>query len=168
MVGASRGADLKGSPELDWALLARQARHDARARFGDLPDVEDLVQEALVLLWKRQGSVVNPRAWLRATVWRLFANRRRSQQADPLVTLGGDTAAGVANVEARLEIRIGLASAARELTDGERRLLQLLALGHSHRQIGQILGIGWKSVGARVRRMRRKLHGLLDRAPDGR
>lgn len=62
---------------------------------------------------------------------------------------------------ALLELVADLASAERKLTSRENRLLTLLAQGFTHREIGDRLGVGWKSVGIRVRDLRRKLHALL-------
>lgn len=67
-----------------------------------------------------------------------------------------------------LELRADLASTARHLTAHERRLLRLLVQGLSHREIADHFGIGWKSVGARVQRLRGKLRLLLERPPKGR
>ncbi|HSL81715.1 MAG TPA: LuxR C-terminal-related transcriptional regulator [Thermoanaerobaculia bacterium] len=65
---------------------------------------------------------------------------------------------------ALLELVADLASAERNLTSRETRLLTLLAQGFTHREIGDRLGVGWKSVGVRVRDLRRKLRSFL--APD--
>lgn len=79
--------------------------------------------------------------------------------------MGGEATTEIRELEALLVIRTDLTSAARRLTEHERRLLRLLALGHSHHEIAENLGIGWKSVGARVQRLRGKLRRLLEQPP---
>lgn len=141
-------------PSVDWELLSCQARRDARARFGDIPSLEDLVQDALVLLLEKQARIESPRAWVASTVWRLAANRHRSltpTRWDP------SEETTVPAIAADPDLRLDLASAARRLAPVERRLLGSLVLGRSHREIADQLGIGWKSVGVRVQRLRRKL-----------
>lgn len=141
----------------DWALLARQARRDARARFGDLADLDDLVQDALVLLLERQQTVESPRAWVRAAVWRLLANCRRSVRPEPLPS----RQAWDSPRAPEADLRVDLLAAARRLPLTERHLLKLLAVGFSHREIAEYLRVGSSSVGARVQRMRRRLHRFL-------
>lgn len=147
----SRGGLL---PSVDWELLSFQVRRDARARFGGAPGLEDLVQDALVLLLEQRERIENPRAWVASTVWRLAANRRRSSTA---IRWDPSEETRVPAVAADPGLRLDLASVARQLAPVERRLLGSLVMGRSHREIADQLGIGWKSVGIRVQRLRCKL-----------
>lgn len=144
-------------PSVDWRLLSRQVRRDARARLGDEHNLEDLVQDAFVLLLEQSCGVGNPRAWIRSTVWRLLANRRRSGRIT--------RRASVVEVDTPGEtfdpaLRIDLATEARRLKPADRLLLAALAAGLSHREIAERLGVGWKSVGSRILRLRAKLGHL--------
>jgi DNA-directed RNA polymerase specialized sigma24 family protein len=68
--------------------------------------------------------------------------------------------ADAAHLPCNLDLRLDLDSAARRLAQHERCLLALVAEGLSHGEIAERLSLGWKSVGSRVQRLRRKL-GLL-------
>lgn len=138
--------------------LWQQALRDAHARFGALPDLEDLVQDAFVLLMQQEERIENPRAWLRVTTWRLLANLRRTSHSDDELPARREDVGTADSVG----LRIDLNTVVRRLTPRERRLLSHLAQGLSHREIAHELGVGWKSVGARVQRLRRKVHRLLD------
>lgn len=142
---------------IDWLPLWHQALHDAYSRTRGAHDIEDLVQDAFVLLIEQQEPIDNPRAWLRTTVWRLSANRNRTTHpAEELPTR--DVASHPA---ADVELRMDLQAVARRLTPRERYLLGYLLRGLNHREIARELGIGWKSVGAHVQRLRGKLRPHL-------
>lgn len=146
-------------PSIDWRLLSRQTRRDARARFGDQHNLEDLVQDALVLLLEDPRGVENPRAWVRSTVWRLLANRRRAECVTRSAPAVEADAPGVAFDPA---LRLDLSSAARALGPTDRVLLAALAAGLSHREIADLLGVGCKGVGSRVQRLRTKLGPVVE------
>lgn len=142
---------------IDWLPLWHQALHDAYIRLSGAADIEDLVQDAFVLLIEQQEPIDNPRAWLRTTVWRLSANRNRTTHPAEELPARGEASHSAPDVELRMDLQ----AVARRLTPRERYLLGYLLRGLNHREIARELGIGWKSVGSRVQRLRGKLRPYL-------
>lgn len=153
----SDGTPIPRDASIDWLPLWHQVLHDAYIRTRGTPDIEDLIQDAFVLLIEQQELIDNPRAWLRTTVWRLSANRNRTTHPAEEIPTRDEASHPAADVELRMDLQ----AVARRLTPRERHLLGYLLRGLNHREIARELGIGWKSVGAYVQRLRGKLRPYL-------
>jgi RNA polymerase sigma factor (sigma-70 family) len=173
----------------DDALLRRVARHD-RAAFeelyrrhrdklvaasfrvvGDWHTAEEIVQEALVTVWKRAATFEGRstvRTWLHAVVRNQSLNHRRRAArvggvgdaaelvAVPAAEIGPEDAALATAEQAEL------AAALKELPPAHREVLTLMFVAElSHAEIGQVLGVPIGTVKSRLHAAKRGLAARL-------
>lgn len=129
---------MRGEAEENWELLltaeefeefyahaVRRLTGQLYVMLGDLPEAQDVVQEAFVRGWSRRRQLAkdgNPEAWIRTVAWRLaisrWRGRRRSEEA--WQRHGGPPA-----VEEPGPGTVALVSALRELPPRQRRSVTL-------------------------------------------
>jgi RNA polymerase sigma-70 factor (ECF subfamily) len=118
---------------------------------GSAAEAEDMVQETF-LRWNQAGPVDVPAAWLTTVLTHLCLNqlasarRQRESYVGPWLpepVLTGDGALGpLESVEQRESVSLGLLVLLERLTPTERAVFVLReAFGHSHAEIGEIVGI---------------------------
>lgn len=148
-----------------WNYLARIT--------GDTQAADDLLQESYYRLLRTRGSwdgESHRRAYLFRIATNLVHDRRRRARRAPIVALPepelvADTAAG-SNAARSAAERTDLRRAMSRLRPRERALLWLAyGQGHAHAEIAETLGVKTASVKLLLFRARRKLAGLLRRAP---
>jgi RNA polymerase sigma-70 factor (ECF subfamily) len=146
--------------ELHWTPLVRLAR----SVVGDR-EAEDVVQEALVVAWRRLPSLRRPGAfpaWVRRAVLRRCL--RRARRWLPLVSL--DTAPEPAADDGAAELRVS--SVLSRLAPRQRAVMHLTVIeGCSDAEIGALMGIAAASVRSHRRRARQRLEVLWNTSPSG-
>ena len=167
LIEAARGGDEKALVSLLAAAqpdVRRYARRNCRAA-----DIDDAVQETLLLLYRRVGTlraVTSFSAWLFAVARRacLRLLRRSTGMAD----------ASAAEVEGRLahlapeDIRIDLSRAIQSLPEHYREVILLRELeGLTYQEIATVTEIPIGTVMSRLSRGRRQLHDRLASCPEG-
>lgn len=151
---------------LEWRALERRARAIAVALAPGEPAVaEDLAQEALLKLLVQQPAPKRPVAWLRVTLRNLLTDRRRRDERLRTLPIEGVDEPEHPTIEAP-DRRLVVRQALEGLSESQRTILGLFALGFSHAEIATRIGCEIHQVGPRIqralRRARRVLHG-----PDG-
>ncbi|WP_245642519.1 RNA polymerase sigma factor SigJ [Nonomuraea candida] len=137
---------------------------------GSAAEAEDMVQETF-LRWSQAGPVDVPAAWLTRVITNLCLNqlasarRRREGYAGPWLpepVLTGDGALGpLETVEQRESVSLGLLVLLERLSPAERAVFVLReAFGHSHAEIGDLLGLDE----AYSRQLHRRARGHLGAA----
>lgn len=141
----------------------------AHRQLGSAPDAEDVVQEAMIRLWRiapnwRLGEA-RVTTWLYTVVLNLCRDRlRRSGRGVPLETIPEPQDPGRGAAE-RMEdddrVR-ALNSALQQLPERQRRAVELRHLeGLSNPQIAEILGVNVAAVESLTARGKRKLAEIL-------
>jgi RNA polymerase sigma factor (sigma-70 family) len=110
------------------------------------------------------------RSWLFGIATTLVARHRRKEARRYRALARTRAAAAVDSHEDRVltsvaagGVRRQLAAALAALSDGERDVVLLVALGQlSHEEVAQALGISPGTVGSRLSRARKKLHTTID------
>lgn len=154
-----------------FSLLVR--RHQSKVRGflrrlarGDAALADDLAQDTFFEAWRKiaqyraEGSFAG---WLCGIAWSRFLMNRRKRQEEPLedvdVAASFDPSLGHA---AKLDLEKALA----RLAVPERAALTLCyALGHSHSEAAEILGLPLGTVKSHVLRGREKLQAMLETSP---
>jgi RNA polymerase sigma-70 factor (ECF subfamily) len=149
LVTAAQGGDRRafGSlVELHWALLVRLAR----SVVGE-PDAEDLAQEALLVAWRKLGSLSEPSrfpSWVTRIVFRRSLRRARQRRQEVALESLGDPG-HTPDTESTLYVWQVLS----RLAPRQRAVMHLTVVeGMADSEIGAALGISASSV--RVHRMR--------------
>ncbi len=156
---AFRTVTIRFLPQL-LALARRMLRDDSEA--------EDVVQEALVRLWRNAGTLeLGPhglRPWLRRVVSNLSIDRLRSSMNTSLTDEVPETpvaATQVSTLEER-EMAARVDHALRALPDRQRAALTLFHYeGLSQIEVGRMLGISDEAVESLLARARRSLKAVL-------
>ncbi len=137
---------------------------------GSAAEAEDMVQETF-LRWRGAGPVDVPAAWLTRVITNLCLNelasarRRWESYAGPWLpepVLTGDGALGpLETVEQRESVSLGLLILLERLSPAERAVFVLRdAFGHSHAEIGDVLGLDE----AHSRQLHRRARGHVGEA----
>jgi RNA polymerase sigma factor (sigma-70 family) len=156
------------------ALLSgshRQVRRFAHTLCASPEDAEDAAQEALIILYRRIGTL-RASAALASWMFRVVRNecsrawRLRSRYREPLP----DLAVVSAEHEALRRLETGrVAAAIVALTADQRQVLVLRDIrGYSGRMAADALGLGVAAMKSRLHRARATLHHLLRDTPDDR
>lgn len=153
----------RSSGTAEWRRLALHARAIAAALTPDQPALaEDLAQEALLKLLVQEPAPKRPLAWLRVTLRNLTTDRRRSDVRRRTLPIEGVEEAAHPTADSphrSLVVRQALEG----LSEPQRTILGLFALGFSHAEIAERIGCKTQQVGPRIqralRRARRALHG---------
>jgi RNA polymerase sigma-70 factor (ECF subfamily) len=108
-----------------YAHAVRRLTGQLYVMLGDLPEAQDVVQEAFVRGWSRRRQLArdgNPEGWIRTVAWRLavsrWRGRRRSEEA-------WQRHGGPPVVEGPGPGTVALVAALRELPPGQRRSVAL-------------------------------------------
>jgi RNA polymerase sigma-70 factor, ECF subfamily len=146
--------------ELHWAALVRLAR----SVVGDR-EAEDVVQDALVVAWRRLPSLRRPGAfpaWVRRAVLRRCL--RHARRWLPLVALDAAPEPAADDGDADLRVRSVLS----RLAPRQRAVMHLTVIeGCSDAEIGVLMGIAAASVRSHRRRARHRLEALWNTSPSG-
>lgn len=136
----------------------------------------DSAQDAFLKLWKQwaKGEVIpNPPAWLRVVAVNRSKDKRRSKfhrhgtvapeamQDVQSYGLSPDQLAG--EKDERTSLRAAIREALAALSADDRRLLLLATRGYSYSQLGELRGVTWQSVKARLSRIKTPLRARLKR-----
>lgn len=158
--------------EWNWNLMRAAATREARRFFMATHDVDEVVQEALVRAWRRQGSCRGDdrMPWMRQIARNealrlLDRSRRRSEHEllDDDTLIGGltDDEAGVREDQLLLRMEVEQLVGGLSVADRE-----LLALRYEHDlsqpEVARMLGIPEGTVKIRLHRLRGRLRKALD------
>lgn len=136
---------------------------------GDQAEAEDVVQEAMLRLWKtapdwRQGEA-KVTTWLYQVVANLCTDRLRKRKPNDALDDVNEPEDGQAPVEAKMQDRArvtALNAAMDELPDRQKQAVTLRHIEeYSNPEIAQIMGVGVEAVESLVARGKRALKGLL-------
>ena len=161
--GAARALSLR--------LVPRTLGYAARLLGGDRAGAEDVMQEAMLRLWRiapdwRTGEA-KVSTWLYRVVTNLCADRRRSRgrQRDGLLDDAAEVADGTPGPEARLiaaERMAALTAALAQLPDRQRQAVTLRHIeGLSNPEIAVVLDLGVEAVESLTARGKRALGAIL-------
>lgn len=157
--------------EIEFTRLVREQKstiYTVCMMFSDNADeVDDLVQQTLINLWKGFGSFKghsNIRSWM----WRIAMNtcisadrkrRRRREDATSLDTLGISAHDVSDETQDDKQIRM-LHERIHKLGVFDRAIILLWLEDMSYEEIGQIVGISAKNVSVRLVRIREQLKNM--------
>jgi RNA polymerase sigma factor (sigma-70 family) len=146
----------------EWRRLAIHARAVAAALAPDRPALaEDLAQEALLKLLVQEPSPVRPLAWLRVTLRNLATDRHRRDERCRTLPIDGVEEPAHPHQDSPHRTLV-VRQALEVLSEAQRTILGLYALGFSHAEIADRIGCRTHQVGPRIqralRRARRALH----------
>jgi RNA polymerase sigma-70 factor (ECF subfamily) len=170
LLAAFARGDAAAARVLTDRLLPRIYRFAART-LGDRAEAEDVVQEALLRLW-RQAPLWRPgeaqvATWVYRVASNLCTDRLRRRRSRPSVALDQaeetpDAAPGVVS-QLHLAARVAaLQAALAELPDRQRQAVVLRHIeGMANPEIAQILGIGVEAVESLTARGKRALSAAL-------
>lgn len=136
-------------------------------RCGDPDTAEDLVQEAMVRLWRRRAGepLSDPEAWLYTTVRHLILdgakvarNRRRLLAGEPVRVSEQEPADRAVEREEERERVQGVLE---RMPERGREILMLRYSGYSYREIADRVGVASGSVGTLLARAERRFLELL-------
>ncbi len=140
----------------------------ARRMLRDDSEAEDVVQEALVRLWRNAGTlelgVHGLRPWLRRVVSNLSIDRLRSGMNTRVTDEVPETPVAATQVSAieQREMTARVDQALRALPDRQRAALTLFHYeGLSQIEVGRMLGISDEAVESLLARARRTLKSVL-------
>ena len=156
---------------LSLRLVPRTLGYAARLLGGDRAEAEDVVQEAMLRLWRvapdwRSGEA-KVSTWLYRVVTNLCTDRRRARvrRADPAGDELPDVADGAPGAEARLiaaDRAMALAAALAQLPDRQRQAVVLRHIeGLSNPEIAAVLDLGVEAVESLTARGKRSLAAIL-------
>lgn len=135
----------------------------ALRRLADRGAAEDVAAETFAVAWRRRAQLpAEARPWLFGVARRVLANQRRSTRRrwDLEQRLASETGAAfpASDPGEALERRSSFAAAFRQLGEGEREVLSLIAWeGLTPRQAAAVLGCSYAAFRVRFHRARRKL-----------
>ncbi|MCA9565979.1 MAG: RNA polymerase sigma factor [Myxococcales bacterium] len=182
---------MTASTTADETLIARIAHHDrqafeelvhryedslagyALALSGRTDVVEDALQDAFVAVWnnaERFRGEASGRAWIYAVTRNALRRQFRKRAGEPKQLCDIDElgrAAGWGRLAdggfaSRVESRLDLEAAFRELSDADREVLYLTDIeGLTHAEAGQLLAATPSAVKTRVHRARLRLMAVL-------
>lgn len=157
--------------ETDFTRLVREQKstiYTVCLMFSDDSDeVEDLVQETLINLWKGYDSFEG-RSEVRTWVWRIAMNtcisadrkrKRRKTDSSPLDTIGVSAEEVSGEAQDDKQIRL-LHDRIHQLGVFDRAIVLLWLEDLSYEEIGQIVGISAKNVSVRLVRIREQLKNM--------
>lgn len=157
--------------ETDFTRLVREQKstiYTVCLMFSDDSDeVEDLVQETLINLWKGYDSFEG-RSEVRTWVWRIAMNtcisadrkrKRRKTDSSPLDTIGVSAEEVSGEAQDDKQIRL-LHDRIHQLGVFDRAIDLLWLEDLSYEEIGQIVGISAKNVSVRLVRIREQLKNM--------
>ena len=162
--------DAEAARTLSLRLVPRALSYSGRL-LGDRAEAEDVVQEAMLRLWRmapdwRPGEA-QVSTWLYRVVSNLCLDRKRAQKRRPTATLDDapDLAALGPGVEARMmqdQRMAALTAALAELPDRQRQAVVLRHIeGLANPEIAAILEIGVEAVESLTARGKRALTAAL-------
>ena len=157
--------------ELSRRLVPRTLGYAARLLGGDRAEAEDVVQEAMLRLWRvapdwRSGEA-KMTTWVYRVVTNLCTDRRRARmrRRDGMPDDAPDVADGTPGPEARLIAadRVGaLQAALAQLPDRQRQAVVLRHIeGLSNSEIAAVLDLGVEAVESLTARGKRALAAIL-------
>lgn len=162
--------DAEAARTLTLRLVPRALGYSGRLR-GDRAEAEDVVQEAMLRLWRmapdwRPGEA-QVSTWLYRVVSNLCLDRKRAQKRRPTATL--DDAPDLAALGPGVEVRMmqdqrmaALTAALAELPDRQRQAVVLRHIeGLANPEIAAILEIGVEAVESLTARGKRALTAAL-------
>ncbi len=162
--------DAEAARSLTLRLVPRALGYSGRLR-GDRAEAEDVVQEAMLRLWRmapdwRPGEA-QVSTWLYRVVSNLCLDRKRAQKRRPTATL--DDAPDLAALGPGVEVRMmqdqrmaALTAALAELPDRQRQAVVLRHIeGLANPEIAAILEIGVEAVESLTARGKRALTAAL-------
>lgn len=157
--------------ETDFTRLVREQKstiYTVCLMFSDDSDeVEDLVQDTLINLWKGYDSFEG-RSEVRTWVWRIAMNtcisadrkrKRRKTDRSPLDTIGVSAEEVSGEAQDDKQIRL-LHDRIHQLGVFDRAIVLLWLEDLSYEEIGQIVGISAKNVSVRLVRIREQLKNM--------
>ena len=156
-----------GDPAAREALLAAVSspiRAFFRSRIGGAPEVDDLVQNALLRVHRGLDALQNPERFkafaMKAALFELqdfYRGRYSTREAlfDPDLPTPGSV--GAEDVGLRLDLEAALAA----LTEHARTILEMRELGYPYAEIAETLETTEAAVKMQVKRAFEKLRGLL-------
>ncbi|PAP77532.1 RNA polymerase sigma factor [Rubrivirga marina] len=146
------------------SAVERPIRGFFRSRIGAAPEVDDLVQNALVRVHRGLDALNNPARFkafaMKAALFELqdfYRGRYSSREAlfDPDLPTPGSV--GAEDVGLKLDLEGALAA----LTDHARTILEMRELGYPYAEIAETLDTTEAAVKMQVKRAFEKLRGLL-------
>jgi RNA polymerase sigma-70 factor (ECF subfamily) len=149
------------TPEFDefYAATVDRLTGQLYAMTGDLPEAQDVVQEAFVRAWQRRralSSTEHPEAWVRTVAWRLAVSRWRRVRNS--VTAGRRHAAQAGQPQAPSVDSLALVAALRQIPEAQRVAIVLHHLcDMSVDQVALETGVPVGTVKARLARGRAAL-----------
>ena len=157
--------------ELSRRLVPRTLGYAARLLGGDRAEAEDVVQEAMLRLWRvapdwRSGEA-KMTTWVYRVVTNLCTDRRRARmrRRDGMPDDAPDVADGTPGPEARLiaaDRAAGLQAALAQLPDRQRQAVVLRHIeGLSNPEIAAVLDLGVEAVESLTARGKRALTAIL-------
>lgn len=149
----------------DWIVLRWQCVHAAN-RLGAGPiEAEDLAQEAIARLLSAQPAVERPEAWLRTVVANLWRRQKRRGSEGDLAPEPAGVRREAGSSAARRAAKVDVDRALARVSPRTRRLLHLVLVGHTHREIAEALECEIQQVGPRIQRALEAARRRLEDAP---
>jgi RNA polymerase sigma-70 factor, ECF subfamily len=152
-----------------WKRLRTDVGRLVSRRVASSADVEDVVQEVLIRVWRHGGRLRHDErfaAWLSRVVTNAVIDHMRSRSSHPLATNGSaDLPGAVAgdSPSAHELIAAVLRPFVEQLPPGYREVIKLSELdGWSHASIANRLSLSVSGVKSRVQRGRKQLRTLLE------
>jgi len=163
LAGRAASGDAVAFAALVRAYQSRLRGFLRRLTRGDASLADDLAQETFLLAHRRIGQYRGEGAfssWLLGIGWSCFLMERRRRKEEALEGVPEQSDATLASAAA---CRIDLERAMARLMAEERAALTLCyALGHSHGEAAEILGMPLGTLKSHVARGREKLKGILE------
>ena len=156
-VARAAAGDVAAFEQLYRTYLARI--HSLVRRMAGPRDADDLTQDVFVRAWMKLSTFRGEAAfgtWLHRLAVNLVIERLRSQSAQRLRWLEDDSAfASVAAMHTSPTTRLGLEAALERLPNGARSVFVLHDIeGHTHQEIGGLLGVSAGTSKAQLHRAR--------------
>jgi RNA polymerase sigma factor (sigma-70 family) len=124
-------------------------------------DADDCVQEAMLLAWKRWGTIGEPAAWVNAVAvrgyWRLARRRHQEVSLDEAVREPADPGLGIFTEEQQQVLHL-----LRQLPAQQRNVAALFYDGMATEEIAAVVGVSPATVRSHLRHARTTLRGLLE------
>jgi RNA polymerase sigma-70 factor (ECF subfamily) len=140
--------------------------HSLVRRMAGPHDADDLTQEVFIRAWSKLSTFRGESAfgtWLHRLAVNLVIERLRSQGAQRLRWVDNETALlTIAAVHASPAMSLGLESALERLPSGARSVFVLHDIeGHTHQEIGDLLGVSAGTSKAQLHRARMLMRRYL-------
>jgi RNA polymerase sigma-70 factor (ECF subfamily) len=134
----------------------------AYARIRHNEDAEDVVEETLLIAWKRIDVLIvspNPGGWLYNTlkncIKKHFVSKKAEQKVMDAITLDAEGSVDLPEIDGERGI-------ADLLAEDELHIINLKAQGYTHREIAQMLDVPYGTIASKVSRIKAKVAILPD------